>query len=181
MPDPEKRFKNTPGSVTKYDDPEVQKIILDALEDGNHLYVAARLAGVHADTLHDWIRRGHLRENASPGLIEFVEKIDLAMAKWEAGAVAVIHKTALSGRPNTWQAAMTMLERKFPDRWGRRETVEVDAEKPLVQINHLVLEDPEVRAASREFLRRVAGSPLLLERGRSELTDPENDNTEGAM
>jgi transposase len=148
--------KRLPERNRKYDDPKIQKIILDALEDGNYLHVAARLAGIHPDTLHEWISRGR-SETGPPALIEFVERIDLALAKWEAETVKVVHATAQSGRPNTWQAAMTMLERKSPDRWGKRDRlgVEIDANRPLVQVNQLVISDPGVREASREFLRRV--------------------------
>lgn len=170
-------------------DPDVQKTILDALADGNYLGTAAKLGGVHPDTLQDWLRRGRAgREGrdvpglakASPELIEFVERIDLTLAEWEAETVRTINQTARSGAPNTWQAAMTMLERKFPDRWGRRDQVTVEGgDKPLVQLNQVILADPIAREQSRELLRRVAGwgieggGPLPLEAAEIDADDDE--------
>jgi hypothetical protein len=160
---PERRSIDQPS---KYDDPKIQKIILDALADGNYLYVAAQLAGIHPNTLHEWIRRGRAGDGP-PVLIAFVEQIDLTLARWEAETVKVVHQVAQSGAPNTWQAAMTMLERKSPDRWGRRDKVEIEADKPLVQVQQLILQDEETRQASREFLRRVTSLAIA---------PPEDDN-----
>jgi hypothetical protein len=163
---PERRSIDQPS---KYDAPKIQKVILDALEDGNYLYVAAQLAGIHPNTLHEWIKRGRGRGGppAPPSLVAFVEQIDLTLAKWEAQTVKVVHQVAQSGAPNTWQAAMTMLERKSPDRWGRRDKVEVEADKPLVQVQQLILSNDDVREASRDFLRRVTSA---------EIAPPEDDN-----
>jgi transposase len=166
---PEKRSIDQPS---KYDDPKIQKIILDALEDGNYLYIAARLAGVAPDTLHEWIGRGRGTRKgvAPPSLVEFVEQIDLALARWEAKTVKKVHEVAQSGQPNTWQAAMTMLERKSPDRWGKREKlgVEIESNRPLVQVQQLILQDEETRHASREFLRRVTSMPGAISQGEQE-------------
>ena len=141
---------------TKWNDPKVQKRIIDAVRAGNYLKTAAKLAGVSADTLHEWISKGRAGgEGVDPGLVEFVERIELAQAEWEEEAVKVVQQTAQSGAPNTWQAAMTMLERKAPDRWGKRDKVEIEADKPLLQFNQLVLSDPEA-PESRELLRFVA-------------------------
>ena len=153
MTEKRKTFRNQ-----KWDDPKVQKRIIDAVRAGNYLYTAAKLAGVHADTLHEWIRRGReAGPDVDPGLVEFVARIELAQAEWEEEAVRVVQETAQSGQPNTWQAAMTMLERKAPHRWGKRDKVEIEAQKPLLQFNQLVLTDPEVRREARELLRHVTG------------------------
>lgn len=153
------RVERSRDQPSKYADPKIQKIILDALADGNYLYVAAQLAGVAPDTLHSWIKRGRRAikgEQEEPEvLVDFVERIELTLAKWEAETVKQVHTVAKSGAPNTWQAAMTMLERKAPDRWGRRDKVEVEADTPLIQLNQLVLADESVRQQSRELLRRV--------------------------
>jgi len=97
--------KRGPGRPTKYT-PETVTAIINAIMDGNYKAVAARIAGVSRDTLYEW-------ESRYP---EFSDAIKNAEAVGEAEHVARIKRG-----PMQWQSSAWFLERKYPDRWGKRE------------------------------------------------------------
>ena len=130
--------------------PEVQRIILSALSVGAQLKVAGRAAGVSDKTILDWIARGEGRsERASdPVFVEFVEELKKAKAKQEVHCLDVINKASLGQfvvttvktirkdgtiaettkyAPPHWPAAAWLLERKYPDRYGRRDRMEMSS------------------------------------------------------
>lgn len=101
--------------------PEIRKRIVDAVRAGNYLETAAKFAGVAKQTLYNWMARGR---RASRGEYrEFVDAVEKALSDAEVADVAIIGKAAREGN---WQAAAWRLERKFPDRWGRRTKVEAE-------------------------------------------------------
>lgn len=113
--------------------PDVHDRLVEALEAGNYRETAARLAGIGVSTLYSWLERGEAdreHERATEHL-ELVEAIEKAEADAEQRAISVIERAAVGYKdpdgkyhPGQWQAAAWRLERKFPDRWGRREKVE---------------------------------------------------------
>ena len=93
---------------------EVQEKIVQALAAGNYLETAAAYAGVHRFTLHRWLKLG---ANAKSGRHrQFCDAVQTAMAQAEIRDVAIIGQAA----GKQWQAAAWRLERKFPQRWGRK-------------------------------------------------------------
>jgi transposase len=135
------------GRPTKLD-PEIIARIVNALGAGNYLETAAAFAGISKQTLYRWLRRG---ARSRSGLHrEFVDAVEKALAQAEVRDVATIARAASGydvvktidvtggdGKNRTttertrefaWQAAAWRLERKHPDRWGRRVqlTGEVD-------------------------------------------------------
>jgi transposase len=119
----EKAPKRKPsrGRPTKLT-PELQAKICSAIQAGNFIEIAAAYAGIRKATLHNWLRRG---ARQTQGIYHaFSEAAEKALADSEARDVALIAKAAADGQ---WQAAAWRLERKFPDRWGRRERHQVDA------------------------------------------------------
>jgi transposase len=127
-PDTPKRPRGRPtGRPTKLTD-DVQEQIVRALRAGNYIETAAKFAAVDKKTLYSWLDRANRGEAKYKGFLHAVNK---AQADAEVSAVAVITKAAAS----QWQAAAWRLERKFPERWGRREHVTVEGgvkERPLV-------------------------------------------------
>jgi transposase len=98
--------------------PQVQERIVGLIAAGSYAEPAARAAGISASTFYSWMERGQLEED---GIFrEFREAIKRAEAEAEISAVKVV----TSAMPRSWQAAMTFLERKHPDRWGRRSRAE---------------------------------------------------------
>lgn len=135
--------------------PEVQEKIVKALRAGNHFSTACEYAGIAVGTGREWLARGQgadwtTQKGRSPLPIyaEFADAIKKAMADAEAGALQRIMKAALGGeevktkeiiRPDgskvtertvsqpEWTAAAWYLERKHPDKWGRKDEVRVAA------------------------------------------------------
>jgi hypothetical protein len=123
--------------------PEILARICDALRAGNYRETAAAYAGVRKSTLYDWLRRG---AKAPRGIYrELHDAVEKALADSEARDVALIGKAA----DRDWQAAAWRLERKFPERWGRRQhhdvdaniksTVKVSSEEAIKELNRLLV------------------------------------------
>lgn len=89
--------------------PEVQASIVQAISAGNYLKHAAMYAGVCADSVNYWCKRGE-REHAGI-YFAFSEAVKKAEAAAVARNVAIIQQAA----HKSWQAAAWWLERKFPD------------------------------------------------------------------
>jgi transposase len=106
--------RNKVGRRTKLT-PELADEIAQTIESGNYAETAASASGIHKATFYRWLERG---ENASSGLYkDFHDAVRRAEALAEARAIRVVQ----DAMPKDWKAAMTYLERKFPERWGRRE------------------------------------------------------------
>lgn len=80
--------------------------LLDALTAGATLKMAARAAGVSEDTLARWRVR-------HKGL---ADEMTQAEASGAVAALAQIQRAAANG---SWQAAAWLLERRYPDDFGR--------------------------------------------------------------
>jgi transposase len=131
--------------------PEIQERIVAAIRAGNYAEPAARSAGISPATYYRWLRRG---EEASCGIYrDFYEAVRRAESEAEVYAVAVIRRAM----PNDWRAAAHYLERRYPDRWRRRETLEHEGERRLV-VSTERLSDPKTREELREITRRIAGA-----------------------
>ncbi len=132
--------------------PEIQERIVAAIRAGNYPEPSACSAGVSPATYYRWMKRG---EEAKTGIYrEFYEAVKRAEASAEVHAVAVIRKEIAAG---DWRAAANFLERRFGDRWRRRESIEHDGTQRLV-INTEHLADPELRKELRALGRRIAGA-----------------------
>jgi transposase len=98
--------------------PAVQAAVIKALEAGNYFAVACEVAGIGERTGYRWLERG---EKATSGPYrQFWQSVKIAEAKAEASAVQSVRKAMAT----QWQAPMTFLERKFPERWARRERLD---------------------------------------------------------
>jgi len=130
---------------------------LVALREGVSQRAAALAVGLNPELLADWLWKGRRWPEKYPEYATLVEEIEVVKAECQRDMVNVIVNTAKSGAPNTWQAAAWYLERTDPENWGRRDKVSVKNEGgPLVQVNQVILSDPDARAASRDLLNRLA-------------------------
>jgi len=99
--------------------PETQKLFVDAIAAGNYVATAAELAGIGQSTYYRWLEQG---KTATRGRYrEFWDAVKKAEAQAEAVRVARI---ARAGGEGNWQADAWYLERRYPDRWGRRQRLE---------------------------------------------------------
>ena len=115
--------------------PELQEKICRAIRAGNYAYVAAEYAGIGTTTFYRWLELGE-KEETGP-YRDFRDAVKNAESEAEVRAVAIIQQHM----GTSWQAAMTYLERKYPNRWGRRLDV-TTAGCPVTKIRVVTL-DPE--------------------------------------
>ena len=137
--------KRRPGAPITLSD-EIQKKIVNGLAAGNYICTVCDWAGIGVTTFYYWMERG--KDALAAGkkvkpeerqFIEFLKAVQKAQAEAEMKLVMSIEKQA-NGRPAEfnnagekirseipadWRAAGWILERKFQDRWGRREQVKV--------------------------------------------------------
>lgn len=110
--------------------PETEEKFLVALRAGNYIQTACALVGVSRVGLYERLKRGarERRRLEKPRTIpdpkfaddaEFSIKVEQALAIAETKDLHTIGKAA----DEQWTAAAWRLERRFPDRWGRRDKV----------------------------------------------------------
>jgi hypothetical protein len=115
--------------------PEVQEKITRAIRAGNYANVAAEYAGIGTTTFYRWLELGEKEEDGP--YRAFRDAVKSAESEAEVRAVAIIQRHM----EKNWQAAMTYLERKHPQRWGRRLDV-TTAGRPVTKVQMVML-DPE--------------------------------------
>ena len=102
------------------DEAKIAKL-LTLLRAGNYRVTACRAAGLHPITLTRLMERD----------AAFCAAVEKAESEAEC---ELIENTAKAGRsPQFWAANMTLLERKHPERWGRRQE-DSQTPKVIVQI-----------------------------------------------
>jgi len=117
---------------------EMHKTIVEEVRAGRPKTLAFRLSGLHPDTIWDWLRLARHHPEQYPQYVQLGEDIDAAKAAAEAEALDRI-KAAAKSDPKHWTADAWYLERTNPAEYGRRDKVEVEieAEKPLIQLNQV--------------------------------------------
>lgn len=93
------------GRPTKYT-PETVKRIIEAIKLGLAYVDAANYGGISFETFNEW-------RKAFP---EFSEAIEQASGQAVMACMARIQKSANEGK---WQASAWILERRYPNRYGR--------------------------------------------------------------
>ncbi len=101
------------GRPSKYT-PERHVTICHYIAQGNTRDIAARKGGIAPDTLYDWMQR----------FPQFSEDVKEADNEYEIYAIEQIRLAM----PEHWQAAAWMLERRKPDKYGRRLRVDRESD-----------------------------------------------------
>lgn len=113
--------------------PTVQAELLKMIQAGNYMETAASYVGISTSTLRDWIRRGEREAQrfiddpksrpikSETPFMEFSQAVKKAQASAEIRDVILIGDAARE----SWQAAAWRLERKYPEKWGKKERHEV--------------------------------------------------------
>lgn len=104
-----------PSSMTA----EAVERLLQALRAGNFRNVAVEWAGVGERTFREWMAKGG--EQKAGKFRDFRRRVMEAEQAAEIRAVGLLMKAA----ENDAKHAAWWLERKFPERWGRRDRHEV--------------------------------------------------------
>jgi len=138
--------------------PELQEKICKYIAEGNYLSVACAAVDVSDQTYHTWLKLGEEEVNNGGGMFaDFLEGTKKAEAEQEAkiaerllaGAMPGERKRVTKTGPEgssieitetggDWLAAATYLERRHPDRWGRRDRTRIDInETREITITHV--------------------------------------------
>ena len=97
--------------------PEVQDIIVDGINAGLTLRLTCARAGVGRTTFYDWLEKGEAAKSGA--LMEFSDAVSRAKAD---SALRLVSQITLQA-PTDWRAAAFLLERRFPDDYGKRSEV----------------------------------------------------------
>lgn len=123
------------GRPTKFNEERAEKIIR-AVKAGNYIETAAALAGISKTTLYAWMKRGAAElerleadikakpKKAELPFLDFLNAVNMALAEAENRDIEAIN----AATKEDWRAAAWRLERKFPDRWGRKDRVQAEVE-----------------------------------------------------
>ncbi|MDQ0417577.1 transposase-like protein [Croceifilum oryzae] len=136
-----------PGGRPEKLTPEIQQKIVDSLRMGNYIETAAAYSGISKSTLYDWLKKGAREENGK--YKNFSDAVQKAMAEAEMRDVAVISQAS----KENWQASAWRLERKYPNRWGRKTQHEISGKdgKPIeIAPKQLLADKLEQLAKKRE-------------------------------
>jgi hypothetical protein len=110
--------RSEPG-ITKIQEPVCQLV-----QVGVEPLQAALTQGVSEATFEEWMRRGRA---GGPGSMCHVQ-FRTAVLKAEAECEAMLVRQLRAGKQ--WQAAVTMLERRFPERWLKRSVNGEQSDRP---------------------------------------------------
>jgi hypothetical protein len=88
--------------------------MVEAIEAGNYASTAAESVGIGESTHYRWMKQGEEGIEPYRGYWEAIKK---AEAQAEMSAVQNIQTHAAEN----WTASAWYLERKFPDKWGRKD------------------------------------------------------------
>jgi hypothetical protein len=86
------------------------------LHSGSYISVACQVAGIPYSTHKDWMKRGQLAGGKNGQYRAYADRIEVALAIGEDNLV----KSVAAGAVEDWRAAAWMLERKEPERWGKK-------------------------------------------------------------
>ena len=107
------------------------------IAEGNYYITACSLCGISEPAFYGWINQAEkdynngLTDDESPYL-RLVKALKKAEAKAEAEFLSVVKEAAV--KKKEWLPAMTFLERRHPDRWGRkdRNQITIDEHKTVI-------------------------------------------------
>jgi len=136
------------AGIKKINKNKIEQIVA-AVRAGNFIETAAAFAGISKQTLYNWLKEGarerDRRENGEKAdhtkdlYVQFSFQIEQALAEAEMRDVEIITKAA----EQQWQAAAWRLERKYPDRWGRKVAVDAKQEITLPQVQFIFTKEDD--------------------------------------
>jgi transposase len=100
--------------------------ICNYIAAGYSYSAAAKLAGIAESTFFRWRAMGQL-EGAEEIYVVFYLEVEEASAFSEAEALQLVRSAAIKER--NWRAAAWFLERRFPERYQKRNSLP-DSDKP---------------------------------------------------
>lgn len=143
--------RTKPGRPPKLTD-EIQDEIVELLRAGNYIETACAVAGVSKKTFYEWMKKAN-QSKRKTRYTEFRNAVKKAQAWSEARDVTIIAKHG----EKSWQAAAWRLERKYPDRWGRKDKLDVESKVKIDSDNDLKKDDELVIKEALDIAARKTG------------------------
>lgn len=152
------------STLPRPDDPDIYTRVANAVRQGHPIDTAARLAGLGRTTARDWLNAGRAilddHPDKSPGELGshavFADAINAAEAEMVEAKLAEVNRdAAIPGKG--WTAAMTLLERRRPQDFGRYNRVEVTQERTTTLRIELSSEAAQALGAAQERLALPEG------------------------
>ena len=96
--------------------PEMIEQICDLLIQGSTIAGAAMLTGISESTIYRWLAMGKA-EGADSIFVELVARVAEAI---ESSEFELLQRMRIAGsKPDHWRATAWMLERRFPEKYGK--------------------------------------------------------------
>ena len=95
----------------------VQDRLVTALRSGATRESCATYAGIGITTFHTWMQKGEERPGSD--YADFRAAVKAA----EADSEILLAGRLMAAAAGDWRAALSVLERRFPDAWGRRDAL----------------------------------------------------------
>lgn len=135
--------------------PQVQDLIVQALNVGAHHEHACQYAGIDQSTFYDWLRKA---DTGKEPYAQFSQAVKKAESQAGVGYLALIDSAARAGN---WQAAAWKLERRWPKLYGR-QIMREDGEQPHLPDIHVHIHTARERLDARLHhlhLRHIEDAP----------------------
>jgi len=136
------------------------------IRKGSYAVTACKCCMVNEATFYNWIKEAE--EHEKLGLdettslpVKLRKSIEKAQADCEHELASMIKETALEKRE--WLPAMTFLERRHPERWGRKDRLQVDETK---RVEITVIEYAEQLPTKPVTAQIIEGEVKVLEDGK---------------
>lgn len=114
------------GKPSQLGEPDVLQLLLAAVADGLSYDSACKCAGISPRTIYNWKQRAEAGDSAAQSFVQALEKTEAEVER------RATRNTLRAGEyPQFWAANMTYLERKYPEKWGRRQD---DSSSPRVVV-----------------------------------------------
>ncbi len=129
-----RKSKLTPELITK---------MSGIMAQGHYFITACNACDIGKTIAYDWVKQGEsdIDQGNDSLFSNLVESLKKAEAIAEQRLLQVVSDKALTGKE--WLPAMTILERRHPDRWGRkdRSLIQIDEHKTVTITNVEVIKD----------------------------------------
>lgn len=97
--------------------------ICEGVLKGNYITTVCRSVGISSATYYIWKKKG---EKGIEPYKEFYERVTEAEAQAEMDILNVIYTSAID--QGNWLSSAWILERKYPDRFGKREKMALQSD-----------------------------------------------------
>jgi transposase len=127
---------------------ELKARLLEAVRAGVPVEVAAEYAGISRSTYYRWLSLAEEDDRFRA----FRDEVRTAEAEAEVHATATLRKAM----GDDWRAALAYLERRHPERWGRRRAEELTRKRRRwgERADDIDVSDRKTRRLLSEVLRR---------------------------